>query len=444
MKKNKMKKLLSLFLISSVILVLTACGGESKDGEKASGDDVEIRLLTRMAGTTTQVDIFKDILADFEAEYDDVVIIDDSQGDEGSFNNILKTNRASGDLPNIYRVQGVANLEEYIENDLVMDMEPVFAEDTEWSDGFIEGARNYYQVPGFEGIYGVPMESGIIGIYYNEKLLAEAGFDEFPETWSDFKAAIESLNEMGVIPLSLGAKSNSAAGHLHNLISYRWLGTDVAKELGAGELDWDSPEMIETFEFVEELRDINAWDPNAAGIDGDVALASVQNGEAAMIITGPWNGPSLTDEEESKEAENIRMAKFPYFEEKPEFKDHDMQVISPYMVNGKLEGKEKEYTIELVKRLTNAENAKRYAEEAGFMVPRTDVDINEDEVQSIFLENLELSRTSEALGVDMFDYHPEQFMQDRTRNSIVSIITGASAEDAANEIQSELDERRAE
>ncbi|NMB12188.1 MAG: ABC transporter substrate-binding protein, partial [Firmicutes bacterium] len=39
---------------------------------------IEISLLTRMAGTTPQVDIFKDILEEFAAKYPDVVIIDQS------------------------------------------------------------------------------------------------------------------------------------------------------------------------------------------------------------------------------------------------------------------------------------------------------------------------------------------------------------------------------
>ena len=38
----------------------------------------------------------------------------------------------------------------------------------------------------------------------------------------------------------------------------------------------------------------------------------------------------------------------PYFEEKPEFKNEDMQTLSPYMISGKLEGKELELTLELV------------------------------------------------------------------------------------------------
>lgn len=36
---------------------------------------------------------------------------------------------------------------------------------------------------------------------------------------------------------------------------------------------------------------------------------------------------------------------FPYFEEKPEFKNEDMQTLSPYMISGKLEGEELDRSI---------------------------------------------------------------------------------------------------
>ena len=41
--------------------------------------------------------------------------------------------------------------------------------------------------------------------------------------------------------------------------------------------------------------------------------------------------------------------------------------------------------------------------------------------------------------MDVFDFDPIPSMMDRTRNSIVSMFIDASAEDAANEIQAEID-----
>ena len=109
------------------------------------------------------------------------------------------------------------------------------------------------------------------------------------------------------------------------------------------------------------------------------------------------------------------------------------------MINGKLEGKELELTIELVKMLTSKEAAKRYAEEAQFIMPIEGVDIDESKVSPLFIESMKLGATSEGIGVDVFDFDELTSMQDRTRNSIMSLFTGASAEEAAAEIQAEID-----
>ncbi len=429
---------LVLLLIVSFSIILAACGGseeKSADGE----DKIEIRLLTRMAGTTPQVEIYQNIIKEFEEKHPEVVVVDESQGDESAFNNKLKTDIASGTLANIFRVQGVANLSEYIESGLLMDMDPVLEDNPEWGEGFTEGALKYYQVPGQDGTYGIPMESGLIGVYYNEELFKQAGIKEFPQTWSEFLTSIEKLKGIDVTPIALGAKTTYMAGHLHDQIFYKWLGTEAAKKLGSRELKWTDPGVVETLEFVKELNDKNAFGKDAAGLSDDIVLTDFLEGKAAMMITGPWNISKFTDPNESQYADSIKVAKFPYFEEKPEFKDEDMQVLSPYMVNGKLEGKEKDYTLELLRMLTSAEAAKKFAEESQFLIPRTDIDIDESKVSDLFLRNMELGSTSTGIAVDVFDFDPLPSMQDRTRNSIVSMFTGASAKEAAKEIAGEVE-----
>ncbi|WP_099352582.1 ABC transporter substrate-binding protein [Fredinandcohnia onubensis] len=432
-----MKKTVIIAFMVLLSTILVACSG-SGDQANSEEDKIKIRLLTRMAGTTTQVGIYKDIIKEFEEKHPDVEVIDESQGDESAFNNKLKTDLASGTLPNIFRVQGVANLSEYIEGGLLMDMNPVLAEDTEWGSGFTEGALKYYQVPGHEGTYGIPMESGLIGVYYNEELLQKAGISQFPETWDDLLTAIKKLKEINVTPIALGAKATYMAGHLHNQIFYKWMGTDAAKKLGTRELKWTDPDVVQTLEYVKELNDMGAFGKDSAGISDDIVLTDFLQGKAAMIITGPWNIGKFISSEDTEYTDSIKLAKFPYFKEKPEFKNEDMQVLSPYMVNGQLEGKEKEYTIELLKMLTSAEAAKRYAEEAQFLVPRSDIDIDESKVSELFLKNIELGSTSSGIAVDVFDFDPLTSMQDRTRNSIVSMFIGSSAEEAAKEIQNEI------
>jgi raffinose/stachyose/melibiose transport system substrate-binding protein len=437
----KIKKVMALSLAGILSFsMLTACGSKTDSKSKESDDEkVTIRLLTRMAGTSTQVGIYNDILNEFKSKHPEVTIIDDSQGDESAFNNILTTDIASGTMANIFRIQGVANLSDYIDNGLLLNLQPYLDADKEWSGGFTEGSLSYYQVPGHEGTYAIPMESGLIGVYYNEMLFKKAGIEKFPETWEQLLDAIAKLKENGIIPIAMGAQSTYMAGHLHDQIFYKWMGTEAAKLLGNREMKWTDEGVVKTLQFEKDLIDAGAFDPSAAGITDNIALTQFQQGEAAMVITGPWNISTFTDKSATPVSDNIKVAKFPYFKEKPEFKNQDMQILSPYMVSGKLVGKELDLTIELLKMLTGKEAAKRFAEEAAFLIPRTDLDLDKSKCTDLFIQNVEIGGTSEGIGVDVFDFDPLTSMQDRTRNSIVSLFTGASAQDAAAVIQAEID-----
>lgn len=437
----KIKKVMALTLAGVLSLsMLTACGSKTDSaGKELSDEKVTIRLLTRMAGTSTQVGIYNDIINEFKSKHPEVTIIDDSQGDESAFNNILTTDIASGTMANIFRIQGVANLSDYIDNGLLLNLQPYLDADKEWSGGFTEGSLSYYQVPGHEGTYAIPMESGLIGVYYNEMLFKKAGIEKFPETWEQLLDAIAKLKENGIIPIAMGAQSTYMAGHLHDQIFYKWMGTEAAKLLGNREMKWTDEGVVQTLQFEKDLIDAGAFNPSAAGITDNIALTQFQQGEAAMVITGPWNISTFTDKSATPVSDNVKVAKFPYFEEKPEFKNQDMQILSPYMVSGKLEGKELDLTIELLKMLTGKEAAKRFAEEAAFLIPRTDLDLDKSKCTDLFMQNVEIGGTSEGIGVDVFDFDPLTSMQDRTRNSIVSLFTGASAQDAAAVIQAEID-----
>lgn len=435
-----MKKSIALLVAcATAATTLVGCSTSNTAQSAKDAGRIQIRLLTRMVGTAPQVSIYNDVIEAFKEKHPEVEIVDDSQGDESSYNNILKTDISSGTMANIFRIQGVANLEKYIDEGYILNVEPYITEDSEWGGGFTEGALDYYRVPGKEGIYGVPCESGLIGVYYNEKIFKEAGVNEFPETWNELTDAIVKIKDKGYTPIALGAKTSYMVGHLHNIIAYRWLGTDVAKKLGTREISWTDPEVVETLGFVKELYDLGAFPEGVAGISDDIVKSDFQSGKAAMFITGPWAIPSLTNKEECLEAENIKVAKFPYFEEKPEFKDEDMQVISPYMINGKLEGEELELTIELVKMLTSKETAERFANETSQLLPRTDMEIDISKVNPLFADIVELGSKSTGIAVDIYDFDPIASMQDRTRNSLVSMFTGATPEAAAQEIQAEVD-----
>ena len=84
--KKSVKLLLGMVLVAS-LFVVASCGKKEGADKKEDGK-ITIRLLTRMTGTSPQVLVYKETLDQFAKDYPEVEIVDDSQGDEGAFNNI--------------------------------------------------------------------------------------------------------------------------------------------------------------------------------------------------------------------------------------------------------------------------------------------------------------------------------------------------------------------
>ena len=400
----------------------------------ASGDEtVELHWLNKCE-SDVEAQIWQQIADLVHEKYPNITVTIENT-DWTSYWTKLPVELASGNAPdliymNFSRASDYTNsmlsISDYIEKDEDINI-----------DDFYSGILDSFIFD--DQVYALPYDFGPYIMYYNKDLFEKAGVKEFPETWTEFLDAIKKLKASGVIPIAMGTQTTYMAGHLHDQIFYKWLGTDAAKKLGSRDMKWTDPEVVETLQFVQDLIDAGAFDKNAAGMTDNIAMTQFQQGEAAMVITGPWNIGTFEDPAETPVCDSIEVAKFPYFEEKPEFKNEDMQTLSPYMISGKLEGKELELTLELVKMLTDKDAAKRFAEEAAFLIPRTDIDLDESAISPLFAKNVELGGTSEGIGVDVFDFDPLASMQDRTRNSISSMFTGEKPDSVAKEIQSEID-----
>ncbi|MFD1431522.1 ABC transporter substrate-binding protein [Lacticaseibacillus yichunensis] len=431
------KLLLGSLAALAAALLLAACSGKSST--TSSDGKITLRTMTRNSKGFATSAIYFAALKQFEKDHPNVKIVDSSIADENAYNNLLKTSRASNDLPDIFRVEGVANLSEYIKAGLITNIDPIIKADPKWGDGLSKGALSYLQVPGFKGTWGVPQESGLVGVYYNKEIFKRAGYNEFPQTFSEFEAAIKKIRSLNITPIGLGAKDSYSIGHIHNLIFYHMVGVDAAKELGERKIKWTDPKIVATIEKVKELNDMKAFAPDSAGISRESAFTDFLTGKAAMFITGPWDIPNMQDKSKTKLTADFAFAKFPYFEDEPQFKDNDMQAISAIQIRGDLTGEKKKMAIELAKALSSEAYASKMANETNQIFPRTDYTVAADKSTPLFRENVELAKTSTNVGVDVFGMDPLQSMQDVTRNALVGVLQGDSPKKAAETIQQEID-----
>ncbi len=156
--------------------------------------------------------------------------------------------------------------------------------------------------PGEETVRAFPLAStyGVhtTGLFYNKALLDQAGL-EVPRTFEDLKASVGPLAALGAAPLV-----HPSGDVIFNQMLITWVLPMVAESTGdpiafaertvRGEIGYDSPEWLEAFRIIADLRTSGVL---LAG-SGAVGYAAMQQlllqGKAAMTYNGSWLLPELT------------------------------------------------------------------------------------------------------------------------------------------------------
>ena len=146
--------------------------------------------------------------------------------------------------------------------------------------------------------YLVPFGYHYAGMFYNTKVMAEAGVTEFPTTWDGFKALCADLKAKGVTPIALGSKNRWPAQFWFDYLLLRTAGPDYRAKLMAGEAAYTDDEVKAAMAMWKDLVDAGYFAPNANADSWTDASDKVARGDAAMTlmgtwITGYWNGNGL-------------------------------------------------------------------------------------------------------------------------------------------------------
>jgi ABC-type glycerol-3-phosphate transport system substrate-binding protein len=135
------------------------------------------------------------------------------------------------------------------------------------------------------------------GMYYNKALLDQAGLDA-PRTIADLKAMVKPLAALGAAPLV-----HPAGDAPFDPLLVMWLLPMIA-ERGAdplefvestirGQVRYDSPEWIEAFQTIADLRTTGVLLAGSGATDYAAMQQLFLRGKAAMTYNGTWLLPQL-------------------------------------------------------------------------------------------------------------------------------------------------------
>src|SRR5215204_7325155 len=119
-----------------------------------------------------------------------------------------------------------------------------------------------------DGVFlGMPLQTDLIGMYYNQTLLEQEGMT-IPETLDDLVAFCGEATEKGYIPIAFADAEGYEAFWQFSMTANQMVGPDGIRALLNNEGSWDTPEIVTAIEsFFVTLRDAGCFpeDPVAIG-----------------------------------------------------------------------------------------------------------------------------------------------------------------------------------
>lgn len=202
-------------------------------------------------------------------------------------------------LPSFYQM--------VIEDERVMDLAPYMEADSEWKkmvepsvlECFVEEDGSMYLAPISTAIFSCS------GMFWNEKLFAQAGIYEFPKTWDEFWACCDKLESCGITPLALHTEGTAWAPMLITSAAL------ADTEEGAAFMKELFPESYQNengLAMAEILQKLFTYTTNdALHNDFDVSFENFFSGKAAMIPNGYW----MIEQIPAEWRDSVRFSAFP-------------------------------------------------------------------------------------------------------------------------------------
>jgi multiple sugar transport system substrate-binding protein len=131
--------------------------------------------------------------------------------------------------------------------------------------------------------YGMPFTTSARTLFYNKKLFAQAGISGAPQTWADVKADALKVAAKGKIGFGLPLGSEEAQAE-----ALLWfLGNGGNFKDASGNWAIDSPQNVETMQFLKDLVKSGATEPNPGTKNRTDLWKQFAAGQIGMINGSP-------------------------------------------------------------------------------------------------------------------------------------------------------------
>ena len=438
MKKKIVAVMMSLAMVASLGSGVTVFASDDAstdyDVENREYNDVTITIHTRWDEADVSGPLYQAIVDGFMEEYPGITVECINIPTESEWLNsesVLMSDPAS--MPNILQEYGGSRVAGYIEQNLIVNMDPYYEQYPEWEERFNSLGTSLvdYSSFGYEGTYGVPFTAYQIELFYNEDILNENGIDPASiKSWDDLMAACETLKANGVQPFEMGEMDDYRFGHLHSMLNYKTYGCEVAEQLGTREMTYDSEEQIAIYNMIKEAVDKGYLGTNLLGNDDGQERSIFNTGGCAFLFMGTWYCAEDHSGLELFENEKIHAMRFPYVNEEYELDDMGGGSEGYYVVDTG-DPDEVAASVLFLKYMTREDVVNTFVE--GYPIPMS-VNVTSDAGNYLVKEaNAIIAETEDVRG-DIENYDSATHMINTVRQALQGLAMGQTAEEVGQRI----------
>ncbi|BCB88232.1 ABC transporter substrate-binding protein [Phytohabitans suffuscus] len=270
-------------LATAALLALAACGSDEDTGSGGGGtvSEADVQAALDKGGNLTVwawEPTLKEVVVKFQARYPNVKVDLVNAGTGNDQYTALQNAIAAGSgVPDVAQIEYYA-LPQFALAKSVDDLKTFGAQSLDGT--FTPGPWSSVSTGG--GVYGIPMDSGPMALFYNKEVFDKHGIT-VPTTWAEYLDAARKLHAAD--PKAYITSDAGDAGFTTSLIwqaggkPYKVDGTSVTIDFS----DQGSQEFVSTWQrLIDEklLAPITGW--------SDQWYQGLSNGTIATLATGAW------------------------------------------------------------------------------------------------------------------------------------------------------------
>ena len=275
--------------------------------EAGSGEAVTIKVFSNLPDRKNGQGLVEQMIIDEYMAANPNVTIEVEALDEEAYKTKFKAYVMDG-MPDVVSIWGQPSfLDEVLDAGVLAELNEADYADYGFIAGSLEGLKKD------DKLYGLPRNTDIMLIYYNQKMFDDNGW-KVPATYDELKKLCADIKAAGITPIAMDGGDGWPMACFLTDIFVKVAGTDYAdivrNAVAAG--DFSAPEMKEATQILVDSVAAGMFQVGYDSQDYGTTMNLFTNGQAAMYCMGSWDCSMALNEDIAPEIrDNIRAFTMP-------------------------------------------------------------------------------------------------------------------------------------